>query len=157
MHSDIHAHKHAPTRAAPNHSCPSNLSRVPCKAMEDKGWDLLNLSILSHVCESPGFTYWPLSPSLRWCMVMFWHLADLFCWVTTACVICVALALLFIPSGASTQNIPVHTSLNISVMVPCTAKETFFTLGLGDYWDRCTETLCYLHTWRYSEVTWVRS
>lgn len=90
-------------------------------------------------------------------MVMFWHLADLFCWVTSACVICVALALLFIPSGASTQNIPVHTSLNISVMVPCTAKETFFTLGLGDYWDRCTETLCYLHTWRYSEVTWVRS
>lgn len=33
----------------------------------------------------------------------------------------------FVPSGASTQNIHVPSSLNVSVMEPCMAKETFFT------------------------------
>lgn len=73
--------KRVPTSLAPKPLCPSCLSRVACKAMEDKGCHLLNVSILSDVCESPGFTHWPLSPIpgvLRWCVEMCWDLADLF-------------------------------------------------------------------------------
>jgi len=55
----ISTKKHVLTSSASNHLCPSCLSRIPCNATEDKGCHLLNVSILSHVCESPGFTHWP--------------------------------------------------------------------------------------------------
>lgn len=63
------------------------------------------------------------------------------CWLvlpgaTRMCCLC-SLSLPFVPSGASTQNIHLPSSLNISVMEPCTAKETFFTWKGVRYTGHC--------------------